>query len=194
MASCEELKNPNQNNPFLTTFFSRVMDIVNSVVILGFLKKYLKKNWTLRRASENQSALINRCFIENYIQISIRSALCICTKMMFPIEDFCSRLPIWSNFLKKFLMKNFIFCAVCLYSLWPNNVMGYNNSLLYLLSFLEIKTSVVNEIISFSLIGRLNMEGWTATTRHGVIRKRSTKRLKNIENLFRKNLQLIGVC
>ena len=72
--------------------------------------------------------------------------------------------------------------------------MGYNNSLLYLLSFLEIKTLVVNEIISFSLIGRLNMEGWTATTRHGVIRKRSTKRLKNIENLFRKNLQLIGVC
>ena len=63
MASCEELKNPNQNNPFLTTFFSRVMDIVNSVVILGFLKKYLKKNWTLRRASENQSALINRCFL-----------------------------------------------------------------------------------------------------------------------------------
>ena len=72
--------------------------------------------------------------------------------------------------------------------------MGHNNSLLYLLSFLEIKTLVVNEIISFSLIGIYSMEGWTATTRHGVIRKRSTKRLKNIENLFRKNLQLIGVC
>ena len=56
-------------------------------------------------------------------------------------------------------MKNFIFCAVCLYGLWPNNVMGHNNSLLYLLSFLEIKTLVVNEIISFSLIGIYSMEG-----------------------------------
>ena len=33
-----------------------------------------------------------------------------------------------------------------------------------------------------------------ATARHGVIRKRSTKRLKHTENLFRKNLQLMGVC
>ena len=39
-----------------------------------------------------------------------------------------------------------------------------------------------------------SMQGWTATTRHGVTRKRSTKRLKHIKNLFRKNLQLKGVC
>ena len=38
------------------------------------------------------------------------------------------------------------------------------------------------------------MEGWTATTGHGVTRKRSTKRLKHTGNLFTKNLQLIGVC
>ena len=37
------------------------------------------------------------------------------------------------------------------------------------------------------------MHGWKATARHGVARKRSTKRLKHTENLFRKNLQLIGV-
>ena len=34
------------------------------------------------------------------------------------------------------------------------------------------------------------MQGWTATTRHGIIRKRSTKRLKHTWNLLRKNLQL----
>ena len=37
----------------------------------------------------------------------------------------------------------------------------------------------------------------TATTRHqalSVARKRSTKRLKHTGNLFRKKLQLIGVC
>ena len=33
------------------------------------------------------------------------------------------------------------------------------------------------------------MQGITATSRHGVIRKRSTKRLKLTGNLFRKNLQ-----
>ena len=32
---------------------------------------------------------------------------------------------------------------------------------------------------------------WTATTRHGVTGKRSTKRLKPTGNLFRKNLQLM---
>ena len=39
-----------------------------------------------------------------------------------------------------------------------------------------------------------SMQGGTATARHGVTRKRSTKRLKHTQNLFRKNLQLIGVC
>ena len=39
-----------------------------------------------------------------------------------------------------------------------------------------------------------SMPGWTATTRHGVTRKRSTKRLKHTGNLFRKNIEFIGVC
>ena len=34
------------------------------------------------------------------------------------------------------------------------------------------------------------MQGWTATRRHPVTRKRSSKRLKHAENLFRKKLQL----
>ena len=40
-------------------------------------------------------------------------------KMKFPIKNFfskcdqiCIKLRIWSHFLKKFLMENFIFCAV----------------------------------------------------------------------------------
>ena len=47
---------------------------------------------------------------------------------------------------------------------------------------------------TFFLIGIHSMQGRTATTRHGVTRKKSTKRLKHTGNLFRKNLQLIGVC
>ena len=43
------------------------------------------------------------------------------------------------------------------------------------------------------LIGIYSMQDQKATTRHGVTRKRSTKRLKHTGNLFRKNLQLQGL-
>ena len=46
----------------------------------------------------------------------------------------------------------------------------------------------------FFKIGIHSMQSWIAT-RHGVIRiKRITKRLKHVGNLFRKTLQLKGVC
>ena len=38
------------------------------------------------------------------------------------------------------------------------------------------------------------MQGWTAATKHGVTGKEAQKGLQEIENLFRKNLQLKGVC
>ena len=37
------------------------------------------------------------------------------------------------------------------------------------------------------------MQGWTATIRYGITRKRSTKWLKHTGNLFRKNLQIQGL-
>ena len=46
----------------------------------------------------------------------------------------------------------------------------------------------------FCLIAIHSMQGRTDTTRHGITRKRNTKRLKHTGNLFRRNLQLIGVC
>ena len=46
----------------------------------------------------------------------------------------------------------------------------------------------------YFLIGIHFMQGWTATTRHEVTRKRNTKRLRHTGNLFRKNLQLKDVC
>ena len=59
--------------------------------------------------------------------------------------------------------------------------------------FFECLYSSTGSTISF-LIGIHSMQGWTATTRHGVTRKRSIKRLQPTGNLFRKNLQLVGVC
>ena len=53
-------------------------------------------------------------------------------------------------------------------------------------------TGAIQEL--FLLIGVHSMQSWTANTRHGVTRKRSTKILKHTENLFRKNLQLKDVC
>ena len=58
---------------------------------------------------------------------------------------------------------------------------------------LYFKYAALHQII---LIEIHPMQGWAATTRHGVTRKWSTKGLKSKGNLFRKNLQLvlIGVC
>ena len=39
----------------------------------------------------------------------------------------------------------------------------------------------------FFLIGIHSFQSWTTTTRHGVTRKRNTKRLRHTGNLFRKN-------
>ena len=47
--------------------------------------------------------------------------------------------------------------------------------------------------MTFFSIGTLSMQGWTATSRHGVTKK-NTKRLKHTGNLFRKNIELNGIC
>ena len=57
-------------------------------------------------------------------------------------------------------------------------------------SFLILK----GPVSFFLLIWIYSMQGRTGTTRHAVARKKSTKSLKHTGNLFRKNLQLIGVC
>ena len=44
------------------------------------------------------------------------------------------------------------------------------------------------------LVGIHSMQGLTASTREGVTRKRSTKRLKHAGNLFIENLHLRDVC
>ena len=41
-------------------------------------------------------------------------------------------------------------------------------------------------------VGIHSMQGWTVTAKHGV--KKMQKKLKHTGNLFRKNIQLIGVC
>ena len=46
----------------------------------------------------------------------------------------------------------------------------------------------------FFLIGIHSMQDRTATTRQEITRKEAQKRLQDIENLFRKNLQLKDVC
>ena len=47
---------------------------------------------------------------------------------------------------------------------------------------------------SFSLFFKIGIHSRKGWTRHGVARKRSTKRLKHTGNMFRKNLQLKDVC
>ena len=56
----------------------------------------------------------------------------------------------------------------------------------------ELELTLVQVIIFFNWDSL--HASWTATTGHGVTRKRSTKILKHTGSLFRKNLVLIGVC
>ena len=60
-------------------------------------------------------------------------------------------------------------------------------------NFEKIEFSLRLSMILLKKNGIHSMQGWTATTRHGVTRKRRIERLKHTANLFRRNLQLIGV-
>ena len=57
------------------------------------------------------------------------------------------------------------------------------------MSNVEEEVPIVMESFFF-LIGIHSVQGWTATTSYGITRKEAQKRLKETENLFRKNLQL----
>ena len=62
------------------------------------------------------------------------------------------------------------------------------------LCFLMATNALTTTFFFFS-IGIHPMQGWTATTRHGVKRKKKAqKRLQDTENMFTKNLQLKDVC
>ena len=55
----------------------------------------------------------------------------------------------------------------------------------------------IHENIHISLFFKLGihfMQGWRATTRHEVTRKRNAKKLSHTGNIFRKNLQLKDIC
>ena len=54
---------------------------------------------------------------------------------------------------------------------------------------------VFRKLQSFDIffIGINSTQGWMATMRHGITRKKSRKRLNHTGNLFRKNLHLKGV-
>ena len=54
--------------------------------------------------------------------------------------------------------------------------------------------SLPHVIFFFFLTGIHSMQGWTATSRHGVTKKEAQKTLQNTKNLFKKNLQLKDVC
>ena len=57
---------------------------------------------------------------------------------------------------------------------------------------LQILLPILSKFFFLNVI--LSIQGWRATTRHGFRRKKNTKRLKHSINLFRKNLQIKGVC
>ena len=78
---------------------------------------------------------------------------------------------------------------------WPTHITHNIRTISITWTFTwEIMSWLFRVLIMLFVIGIRSMQGWTATKKHGVTTKRSTKRLKHTENLFRKNLQLTGVC
>ena len=67
-------------------------------------------------------------------------------------------------------------------------------SIILSISFLRLLDESWIVILFYFFNGIHSMQGWTATTRYGVTRKRNTKSSRHAWNLFRKNLQLKDVC
>ena len=59
-----------------------------------------------------------------------------------------------------------------------------------LINNISFSGQISQKRLDFFKIGIHSMQGWIATTRHGVKRKRSTKKLKHTGNLFRNNIKL----
>ena len=95
------------------------------------------------------------------------------------IKDFLRGLACWS------CLQAEVFCHI-----W--SLLGFRKAPFMILIFSWY--SEQTDYIFFVLFWIHSMQGWTATTKHGVTRKRSTERLEHTRNLVRKNLQLIGVC
>ena len=59
----------------------------------------------------------------------------------------------------------------------------------------ELRCNIKIAYTFFLKIGIHSMQGWAATTRNSIYKKKKAqKRLQDKENLFRKNLQLKHVC
>ena len=99
----------------------------------------------------------------------------------------------FSMFLQSRISKSVVICFFCYFLCYF--LLSIFSILLFFSTLLSIPCSVFSLcLFFFFLIGIHSMQGWTTTTRHGVTKKRSTKRLKYTGNLFRKNLQLKEVC
>ena len=79
---------------------------------------------------------------------------------------------------------------------WRRSLSYRNHFLCNSLDWLLHNKDLCHERVKgfFFLIGIHSKQGWTATRRHEVTRKRNTKRLRHTGKLFRKNLQLKDVC
>ena len=96
---------------------------------------------------------------------------------------FCCKLCSFTHFLGIF-SKTLIILQLITYC---------KNTTLFKCLHLQVHSSNLYSM-KFFLKNWHPLSQWTATTGHGVTRKRSTKRLQYTGNLFRRNLQLKDLC
>ena len=101
---------------------------------------------------------------------------------------FLNQFPLCFNlFVLLFLVTP---CLVVALHVNPNQKKLFYVYIHLLLNYILLKTSSFFK----KKKGIHSMQGWTTIMRHQATRKRSTIRLLHTRNLFKKNLQLKGVC
>ena len=120
------------------------------------------------------------CFCCNY---AVRSSCSI----------YAGEISFCSKYVGDHFYWNYACVSLCCYHTGTNFTVHYAHDCFYC-NYAGESLSFFFVLFFVFLIVIHSMQGWTASTRHWVTRKRSTKRLQHIGNLFRKNLQLKDIC
>ena len=148
--------------PFLDTFHAVCCRVpVNTFFrfLLIFFNKQYYKPWDLVNSLQ---LILGEEYLNQTLALGNLRSKNHCKKMKFSIKDFFSKcdqihrkLQIWSHWLKKFVMENFIFCAVNSWVFVPSSEYLSNSMLRWIKRFQQSTEKL-------KLWQQVLMENWTS--------------------------------
>ena len=123
LVSGQQMQENKYRSIYICTVYCRLNDLSNGHTSLKRFRKgtitYIYKNTLNGLCKSFISMILIYTSNELFGLVFLYSICCTAKKWSFPLRissvnmtKFCSFLRIWSHLLKKFLMENFIFCAV----------------------------------------------------------------------------------